>query len=76
MGGRGFVLEYPLFADVAIISAFKADRLGNLTYRKTARNFAPIMASAASTGQDRLLDRDRVHRRSDRPRERQRGGRE
>lgn len=49
IGGRNYVLEYPLFADVALISAFRADRFGNLVYRKTARNFGPIMATAAST---------------------------
>jgi 3-oxoadipate CoA-transferase, alpha subunit len=46
--GRDYVLEYPIRADVAIIKAFKADRWGNLIYRKTARNFGPVMAMAAS----------------------------
>jgi 3-oxoadipate CoA-transferase alpha subunit len=41
------VLEYPIHADYAIIKADRADRWGNLTYRMSARNFAPIMASAA-----------------------------
>ncbi len=45
--GRDYVLEFPLTADFALISAFKGDRLGNLTYRKTARNFGPVMAMAA-----------------------------
>jgi len=45
--GRQYVLEYPLHADVALIKAHKADRWGNLIYRKTARNFGPIMAMAA-----------------------------
>jgi 3-oxoadipate CoA-transferase alpha subunit len=45
--GKGYVLEYPLRADVALIAAHRADELGNLVYRKTARNFGPIMASAA-----------------------------
>jgi 3-oxoadipate CoA-transferase alpha subunit len=45
--GRKYVLEYPLRADVALIKAQKADRWGNLVYRKTARNFGPIMATAA-----------------------------
>src|SRR5436189_5978406 len=44
---RDYVLEYPIHADYALIKAERADRWGNLTYRKTARNFAPIMASAA-----------------------------
>jgi 3-oxoadipate CoA-transferase, alpha subunit len=44
---RDYVLEYPIRADYAIIKADRADRWGNLTYRKSARNFAPIMASAA-----------------------------
>ncbi len=46
-GGRDHVLEQALRADVAFIKAFRADRHGNLTYRKTARNFNPIMATAA-----------------------------
>jgi 3-oxoadipate CoA-transferase alpha subunit len=46
--GRDYVLEYPIRADVAIIKAFKADRWGNLVYRKTARNFGPVMAMAAA----------------------------
>jgi 3-oxoadipate CoA-transferase alpha subunit len=45
--GRGYVLEYPIRADFALIKAHLADRWGNLVYRKTARNFGPIMASAA-----------------------------
>ncbi len=45
--GRNYVLELPLGADVALIKAFKGDRWGNLVYRKTARNFGPIMATAA-----------------------------
>jgi 3-oxoadipate CoA-transferase, alpha subunit len=47
--GRHYVLEAPLHADFALIKAFKGDRWGNLVYRKTARNFGPIMASAAKT---------------------------
>jgi 3-oxoadipate CoA-transferase, alpha subunit len=47
--GRGYVLEYPLPGDVALISAHQADELGNLVYRKTARNFGPVMATAAAT---------------------------
>jgi 3-oxoadipate CoA-transferase alpha subunit len=46
--GRDYVLEYPIKADFALISALKADRWGNLVYRKTARNFGPIMATAAA----------------------------
>ena len=42
------MLEYPLRADVALIAAHRADELGNLVYRKTARNFGPIMAAAAA----------------------------
>jgi 3-oxoadipate CoA-transferase, alpha subunit len=45
--GRDYVLEYPIKADFALIKALKADRWGNLVYRKTARNFGPVMASAA-----------------------------
>jgi 3-oxoadipate CoA-transferase alpha subunit len=47
--GRSYVLEYPLHGDVALISAYRADRMGNLVYRKTARNFGPVMATAATT---------------------------
>lgn len=45
--GRNYVLEYPIHADFALIKAHKGDRWGNLIYRKTARNFGPIMAMAA-----------------------------
>ena len=45
--GRGYVLEAPLTADVALVKALRADRVGNLVYRKTARNFGPIMCAAA-----------------------------
>ena len=48
IGGRDYVLEYPIRADVALISALKGDRWGNLIYRETARNFGPILASAAT----------------------------
>jgi 3-oxoadipate CoA-transferase alpha subunit len=47
IGERDYVLEFPIHADYAIIKADCADRWGNLTYRMSARNFAPIMASAA-----------------------------
>lgn len=47
INGKNYVLEYPLEADFALIYADKADRWGNLTYRKAARNFGPIMAKAA-----------------------------
>ena len=46
--GREYVLEYPIRADFALIKALRGDRWGNLVYRKTARNFGPIMASAAA----------------------------
>jgi 3-oxoadipate CoA-transferase alpha subunit len=45
--GRDYVLEYPIKGDIALIKAFRADTLGNLVYRKTARNFGPVMATAA-----------------------------
>jgi 3-oxoadipate CoA-transferase alpha subunit len=45
--GDDYILESPIKADVAIIKAYRADRWGNLVYRKTARNFGPIMATAA-----------------------------
>jgi len=47
--GRGMVLEQPLRADFALVSAQRADPWGNLVYRKTARNFGPMMAAAAAT---------------------------
>lgn len=47
INGRHHVLEHPIHADFALIKAERADRWGNLTYRMTARNFGPIMASAA-----------------------------
>ena len=47
IGDREYVLEHPIHADYALIKADRGDRWGNLTYRMTARNFGPIMASAA-----------------------------
>lgn len=47
INGKHYVLESPIHADFALIKALKADRWGNLVYRKTARNFGPIMATAA-----------------------------
>jgi 3-oxoadipate CoA-transferase alpha subunit len=47
--GRRYILEEALGADYAFIKAYRADRLGNLVYSKTARNFNPIMATAAKT---------------------------
>jgi 3-oxoacid CoA-transferase subunit A len=46
--GRHYVLEMPLRADVALVRAWKGDRHGNLVYRRTARNFNPMMATAAA----------------------------
>ena len=48
VNGRDYVLELPLKGDLALVRADRADRWGNLTYRKTARNFNPVMASAAA----------------------------
>ncbi len=48
IGDRTYVLETALRADVSLIKAWKGDRLGNLIYRKTARNFNPVMATAAN----------------------------
>jgi 3-oxoacid CoA-transferase subunit A len=45
--GRHYVLESPLKADFALVRAWKGDRAGNLVYRRTARNFNPVMATAA-----------------------------
>lgn len=47
IGGRPYVLEYPIQGDLALIKAERGDRWGNLTFRKTARNFGPVMATAA-----------------------------
>ncbi len=47
ISGKQYVLEYPIHADFALIKGFAGDRWGNLVYRKTARNFGPIMAMAA-----------------------------
>ena len=47
--GRDYVLEFPIRGDVALIKAYKGDRWGNLVYRKTARNFGPVMAMGART---------------------------
>jgi len=47
INGRHYVLEYPIHGDVALIKAEKGDRWVNLTYRMAARNFGPVMATAA-----------------------------
>jgi 3-oxoadipate CoA-transferase alpha subunit len=47
LDGRPHVLEHPIRADFALVAADRADRWGNLVYRKTARNFGPVMAAAA-----------------------------
>ena len=47
INGKHYVLEYPIYGDVALIKAEKGDRWGNLTYRMSARNFGPVMAAAA-----------------------------
>jgi 3-oxoacid CoA-transferase subunit A len=47
IGGREYILEHALNADVALVKAWRGDRNGNLVYRKTARNFNPVMATAA-----------------------------
>jgi 3-oxoadipate CoA-transferase alpha subunit len=49
INGRTYVLELPLRGDVALVGAHRGDRMGNLVYRKTARNFGPVMAMAATT---------------------------
>jgi len=69
LDGREQVLEYPIHADVALIRADRADRWGNLVYRKTARNFNPNMATAGKTTvveveefvPEGALDPDAVH---------------
>ncbi|KKD07642.1 3-oxoacid CoA-transferase subunit A [Streptomyces sp. WM6386] len=57
IGGRDHVLEHPLHADYALVSGHLADRWGNVVYRRTARNFGPIMAAAA---QSTVVQVDRV----------------
>lgn len=47
INGRHYVLEEPIYGDVALIKAERGDRWGNLVYRKAARNFGPVMATAA-----------------------------
>ena len=47
--GRTYLLEYPIKGDYALIGAHVADTMGNLVYRRTARNFGPVMATAATT---------------------------
>lgn len=67
--GKEYVMEQALKADLAIVRAFKADEEGNLVFRKTARNFNPIMATAAKTTiaevehyfQNGDLDPDHIH---------------
>ena len=54
--GRHYVFEMPIHADFALIKALRGDRWGNLVYRKTARNFGPIMAMAAKTTIAQVLD--------------------
>jgi len=56
INGRQYVLEYPIHADVALISALRGDRWGNLVYRKTARNFGPIMATASKVAIAQVRD--------------------
>ncbi|MBE7189217.1 3-oxoacid CoA-transferase subunit A [Jatrophihabitans endophyticus] len=46
--GRDYLLEYPIRGDLALVRAHRADTMGNLVYRKTARNFGPVMATAAA----------------------------
>jgi 3-oxoadipate CoA-transferase alpha subunit len=48
IGGRMYVLEHPIAGDLALIRAETGDRWGNLTYRQAARNFGPVMATAAA----------------------------
>jgi len=47
INGKPYVLEYPIHGDLALIKAERGDRWGNLSYRKAARNFGPVMATAA-----------------------------
>jgi 3-oxoadipate CoA-transferase alpha subunit len=56
INGRHYVLESPIHADFALIKAHRGDRWGNLVYRKTARNFGPIMAMAAKVAIAQVSD--------------------
>ncbi len=49
INGKDYILELPLHADVALIKAYKADKMGNLIFKYSARNFNPLMAMAADT---------------------------
>ncbi|HXN83046.1 MAG TPA: CoA transferase subunit A [Myxococcales bacterium] len=49
INGKAYLFQEPLFADVALVRAHRADRLGNLVYEKSGRNFNPAMATAART---------------------------
>ncbi len=54
--GREHLLEFPIHGDVALVKAHLADEFGNLVYRKTARNFGPVMAAAARTSVVQVSD--------------------
>jgi 3-oxoadipate CoA-transferase, alpha subunit len=56
INGRDYVLEHALSADYALVKAHRGDRLGNLVYRKTARNFGPLMVGAASVAIAQVSD--------------------
>jgi 3-oxoadipate CoA-transferase alpha subunit len=56
INGKNYVFETPIHADFALIKALRGDRWGNLVYRKTARNFGPIMAAAAMTTIAQVVD--------------------
>jgi len=63
IGDREYVLEYPIRGDAALIKAHRADTAGNLVYRKTARNFGPVMATAAASTivqVDEVVERGRI----------------
>jgi 3-oxoacid CoA-transferase subunit A len=69
IGGRQYVLESPLLADFALVRAWKGDKWGNLIFRKTARNFSPLMCMAARVTivevenlvEVGVLDPDQIH---------------
>jgi len=54
--GQDYIYEPPIYADVALVKALRADRWGNLVYRKTARNFGPVMATAANLSVVQVYD--------------------
>lgn len=63
LGGKKYLIEKPLHADVAVLRGFKTDTFGNVYYEKTSRNFNPLMAFAADTvivGSDEIVELGKI----------------